>query len=456
MTQRQELIKTFAHEVVGHLHHPAICGTQPFYLRDVGGVPQLDAYLGHRVAILKMDVGLDSERLAKALTSEKLVHMVPWDVPTVTMPIAYVEGRFVVVEAALPIALQHTEITLASCGQSPHDGTRFVAGQDQHGETITLHQRYLVHVLIGGTTGAGKSFTLRSIAYQMAQGGLKNRILLLDGKGGQGLAICNGLPGQQGPLAIQRADWVNALGWAIEETDRRYQAIVANGGRELDFSQPGAPPRIHIIADEFQTYTERAADPLITAQMNYLLVKGRAAGVHVWAGTHKPTVTMFGKAGNAARSQFGSTIGLKMATDTASRVLRGDDTLAYLLGRGDGRVVAPGAEGSYFDARVQMAYVPEDDIDRAAGGKLMLEHWPEFDASQFDPDGKAGRPAIEFSEEQIAIAIHGARQTRPWGRDLLRAALENSDCGIAGNVPLDRLKRMGRRIASHLDELATE
>jgi hypothetical protein len=457
--QRKLLSNEFGPLFFGQLKHDAITGGRPYSVQRSNGGDYVIT-LGQRVCSLRVNAGLDNERLLAALSPEKLVHFVPWDCGAFG-PTAHIEGRYVVVEAPWPASLQESHIHLRSLARSPHDASRVITGKDQHNTTVTLKYDQIVHALVGGTTGSGKSTALQSVAYQATSANdpqwnrIANVLVLLDGKGGQGLGVCNGLPGQQGPIATTERDWINALGWSYDEMHRRYDAIANRRGQQSRYGVDGDYPRIVIVADEFQVHTENASHPVITELFKMLLVQGRAAGIHIWGGTHKPSVKMFGQTGNASRSMFDATIGLRMPTGTASRVLRGDDACTHLLGRGDARVFAPVDDGQYIDARVQIAYIPEPDMLAASGGTCIMDRWPEFDIESLSDRArnKCGRKSTRFSDQQLALAIYGAQQPRPWGRDALRDELEDAGCPLSGSGTVDRLKEQGKRIASHLMEL---
>lgn len=456
--QRLSLLTEFGAMMFAQLKHPSLTKGTPYNVLPLRTGQVYTGVLGQRVCSLKFNVGLDNERLLAVLTPEKLAHFIPWDC-TPYNPAARIEGRYVVIEAPWPAGLQRSKITLDSLGQSPHDGTRFIAGPDQRASTVTLTYAEIIHVLIGGTTGSGKSTVLQSVGYQATRGNLKdyvhNSLVLLCGKQGEGLGLLNGLPGQQGPLAISADEWVNALGWIADEIDNRYKQVVLNRGRKGSYGGENQKPRIIVIADEPQVFTERGTHPAVTQLFKKALIQGRAAGVHVWAGTHKPTVTMFGHGGNAVRDMFDATIGLRVPTATSSRVLRGDDACMHLLGQGDARVFAPIADGQYVDARVQMAYIPEAQLLAASGGHPVMDRWPPYDTSKINHqnDGKRGRARSQFTDEQLAISIYGAQQPRPWGRDILEKELERAGCPVPGHSKLDRLLKKGRRIAAFLDEI---
>ena len=457
--QRAELLRKFGAMLVGQLNHPAICGNEPFQL-----IARPDGFMyggtaGYRVAQIRLNCGLRNAELAKALTPEKLAFFVPWELET--PPVAYLDPtalKYVTVEAAFPtkpVNLQKTKVTLHDAGQFPDKGTHFITGNDMTGQTVTIPYRYLIHVLGAGTTGSGKSTMLSSAIYQTqkanSNAALNNLIVLATGKMSAAFAKVNGVLGQQGPLATNDTDIINALGWAVALMNERYR-VLEKTNKLVD------QPAVHIFFDEFQELTEDARHPVVTELVRQLVIKGRECGLHVWATTHKATLRMFGKAGNALKGQFSTTIGLQMPDAVSSRVLRGDDTCVHLFGRGDARVKAE-IDGAVIDTRVQMAYVPESELEAVTGHPPVLEAWPEFDMGQLDRSlNRSGRPTDNFSDEQLACGIWAAQQInpntgKPLGRPELAKLVAREATAIGGSGRLDRLLKKGRNIAQYLEEL---
>ena len=461
MSARVDMTRDFAATVVGNLRNPLVCGKRAFKLEKARGGMDYEAIAGYRSSMVMLNVGLRNPELLSALTPEVLVHFVPWAEDMPGMPHAYINRRQVVVEAAWPAEQQELDIPLHSAisiqpGGPPLDGHLLPVGKSNGNTTITLHTESIVHLLTAGTTDSGKSWTMRLLAALFAfgnlrPGGRRTQSVYLDGKGGQGLGILNGLPGQVGPVAIGETEWINALGWVVAEIDRRYAIMLERKTEELGFGT-NEFPEVIVVADEFHTFTENARSPAVTALFDHVALKGRAAHVKIIAGTHKPSLVAFGRPGNATRDMFDATIGLHTPTGTASRLIRGDDLCQVLLGKGDAMVSAKQPDGTFIDERCQLLHIPDTQLRRYTGGEPLLRAYPSYDISGF-MGTSAGRPETQFTDEQIALAIHGAHQSRPWGRGRLQSALSDAGCGVAGSEPARRLLQMGRNIASHLDEL---
>jgi DNA segregation ATPase FtsK/SpoIIIE-like protein len=386
----------------GHAFHKGA----PFHVLDVGGVK------GLRVCIIKMDVGHESDRLLKLLTKARLPHLIPWTCPH--PPVAYSDDKWVVIEAPWPLGLERADIQLfrdVRC-RDGLSGDVVMLGQTQAGVGVNIAADDMRHILLGGETGAGKTVAIRSIAAQLSQPRRKtnvppNQLILVDGKRGGGLGAVNGLRGQVGPLAVDMAGAVNALGWCVNEMNTRYDAKLTAGGGS-DFCK--RLPRLCVFVDEFQVWTSDANNA-VTALMNLLVTQGREANVHVVAGTQKTLVGVFGKGttGSTTGAQFATRIGLRMEKAADSRVLMGDPDIGchLLLGEGDSYVKIFGNRVR----RVQIARIIEATLQQFAGGKPMLAEWPEFDTSILEREtARVGRRAKATTAEEYAIGIETVEQ----------------------------------------------
>lgn len=366
--------------------------------------------LGQRICGVGFDCGFENKRLLNLLKAPVLPHMVTWkcDPP----PIAYVSGKYVMIEAPWPDGLQWNDIHLDDVSSpSTRSGSRIIIGPNARGINITLPARETVHVLIAGQTNSGKTYMLRSFAAQLAQpttGYLDNMIVLLDGKGGEGLGIMNGLPGQVGPLAVERTETVNALGWCLDEMAQRYERIRQSGGYPLGNDTPD----LWILFDEFQIYTQDGKDSAITEMMLRLTTQGRAAKIHVCAGTQKPLVSAFGN--STTHDQFSAVVGGKVRTAESSRALIGSSRVRcdLLLDRGDMYVVA---NSPLIEERVQAAYIPVDKLATLGGGQPP--EWPLYDAAQLGGH-PTGRPSKCTTTQEIALGLETVIRDRgrPWFR----------------------------------------
>ncbi len=150
------------------------------------------------------------------------------------------------------------------------------------------------HLLVAGTTGAGKSEFLRTLAAGLAAGYSPDRVnlLFLDFKGGSGLGPLTGLPHCVGLLTDLDAQGIGrALVSLRAEVRRREQLLAAAKAPDLaayeSVARPGRPlPHLVIVIDEFRVLVEDA--PAALAELMRIAAIGRALGFHLVMATQRP------------------------------------------------------------------------------------------------------------------------------------------------------------------------
>jgi hypothetical protein len=231
-------------------------------------IATFDTIAGPRAGAVEFHAGLDSGDLVKALSAgdaATLRQFIPWDFAG--DPACYMSGRHVRCEAGWPECLADNMIRLEDLGAYLTSGGRWFAGRNEAGQKVTLSFERASHWLVAGETGVGKSVAIRSSIIQLARDP-DCRLVLADGKWGDGLGCLNQIPRLVGPVATDLESIRGALSWAVAEMRRRYSTGDKRG-------------QIIIIFDEFQEFlSEAGGDPLCRELTRRLVAQGRAAGVH--------------------------------------------------------------------------------------------------------------------------------------------------------------------------------
>lgn len=194
------------------------------------------------------------------------------------------------------------------------------------------------HLLIGGTTGSGKSEALNTLL-----GGLIHfysadelRLLLIDPKGTE-LTHLEDSPFLDGEIGIFDTDAVNLLERAVAEMDRRYALFKAGRVRSLDEynrkSGEAVVPWWVVVLDEYADLTsDPDAKKSIEALLKRLAQKARAAGIHLIIATQKPSAEVIS---TNLRSNLPAQLALRVKSATESRVIMDESGAEALAGRGD-------------------------------------------------------------------------------------------------------------------------
>jgi len=335
-------------------------------------------------------------------------------------------------EAGWPVGLAETMIRLSDIECCPSEPQRWTVGRNERGVFVTTSLKDSTpHWLLAGATGSGKSMAMRAACLQLARG--DNRLVLLDGKYGESLSMCQHLPGVVGPVAVDVAEAKCALGWACQEMRRRYEHVAR--GEEID-------GRLVVAFDEFQ---EWAGDAALSGLMHKIAAQGRAAGVHLLAATQHPVIDAFGE--SATKRELTGRVALMVTDAEASRVVVGGASprADHLLGAGDCYVIAPGN-----CHRVQGAYVSEADFAKAATGKWEFEEWPGVEAESVGQDLPVSG-TIPTSQE-VALALRSAMAGE--GRPSFQAHFGEAGLPTPGSGKAARLLEFGRDVWGQLEGAA--
>lgn len=212
------------------------------------------------------------------------------------------------------------------------------------------------HLLVAGATRTGKSVTLQnlliSLLYKNSPYDLK--LIILDPKRVEFTAY-NNLPHLYTPIIKEPKSAIKALGWAIQEMERRYELLAEHGqvnvsdynkkvlGPALEKARkktkvgdeltdvPPKMPYIIIIFDEYNDFMlsyPKEITPLITS----LTQKGRAAGIHLILATQRPDVKVIT---GTIKANIPARIALKTTSQIDSRTILDQSGAEDLLGNGD-------------------------------------------------------------------------------------------------------------------------
>jgi S-DNA-T family DNA segregation ATPase FtsK/SpoIIIE len=211
---------------------------------------------------------------------------------------------------------------------------------------LRLPSPEVAHVLVAGTTGSGKTALLRSLAFSLAA---RNRqaalqLLLIDPKG-RGLAPLGELPHALTDVVQDSAQAVEVLAWLVAEMERR-DAI----GHDR--------PHIVVLIDELGDLLAVGGREAEGA-LQRVAARGRESGIHLLAGTQKPSSTVLS---SLLKANFPVRLVGRVASAEDARVAAGVKASGAerLLGRGDFVAVAAGGV-----TRFQAAYAAPDELAHA-------------------------------------------------------------------------------------------
>ena len=246
------------------------------------------------------------------------------------------------------------------------------------------------HLLIAGTTGAGKSVGVNSLIVSILYRARPDEVqfILIDPKRLE-LGLYADIPHLKTPIITDPKLASRSLKWAVAEMEKRYRDLAGWGVRNIDgynneimrrnlvkdYDERGEPhkplPYIVIIIDEL-------ADLMMTSgreveeSITRLAQMARAVGIHLVLATQRPSVDVIT---GLIKANFPSRIAFRVASKVDSRTIIDTNGAEHLLGRGDMLFLPPGTSRLI---RVHGAYVDESEIGRIVAHS-KAQGVPEYD-----------------------------------------------------------------------------
>jgi len=232
-------------------------------------------------------------------------------------------------------------VDLWSRWKRPEFGLKVPLGEDRFGKVVEIDftSSNSPHLLIGGTTGSGKSEALNTILAGITEhySPEEVRLQLIDPKGTELQHFSESMH-IDGEIGWDEEDAIEILSRAVDEMQARYAQFKSSKVRSLgDYNAQAQRderiPRWVIVLDEYADLTsEPDAKKTIEAHLKRLAQKARAAGIHVIIATQKPDASVIS---TNLRSNLPAQIALRVKSATESRVIMDDPGAESLTGKGD-------------------------------------------------------------------------------------------------------------------------
>jgi S-DNA-T family DNA segregation ATPase FtsK/SpoIIIE len=310
-----------------------------------------------------------------------------------------------------------------------------VLGRDILGNPVYADLASMPHVIVAGATGAGKSVGLNvmllSLLYRRSPDEL--RLLMIDPKVVE-LAPFDRIPHMLLPVVTDMKQAANALKWAVDEMERRYQVFADAGTKNIatynawaervargDAKNPLAPTVIAkdhnglpeeilaekgegkaplpeklawvvIVVDEFADLMMQQGKEVETA-IARLAQKARAAGMHVILATQRPSTDVIT---GTIKANFPTRIAYRVAQKVDSRTILDEQGAEHLLGMGDMLIKL---NGTGETKRVQCPWVSEEEVQRVTDF-LRTQGEPVYDDNILKPREDEEPPPEEADAER--------------------------------------------------------
>ena len=308
-------------------------------------------------------------------------------------------------------------------------GLPLALGKDIGGDPVIADLARMPHLLIGGTTGSGKSVAVNtmilSLLYRLPPD--RCRFIMIDPKMLE-LSVYQDIPHLLTPVVTEPRKAIVALKWVVREMEDRYRAMSSVGVRNIagyneklvETARKGGAltrkvqtgidpetrrptfedeeidltplPFIVVIIDEMADLM-LVAGKEIEAAVQRLAQMARAAGIHVVMATQRPSVDVIT---GTIKANFPTRISFQVTSKIDSRTILGEQGGEQLLGQGDMLYMAGGGK----IARVHGPFVSDGEVEEVVR-HLRAQGAPAYiDAVTDDPEGEAEAAGLPGGGEE--------------------------------------------------------
>ncbi len=279
---------------------------------------------------------------------------------------------------------------------APEGPLQIAIGKDVEGHCIVSDLAKMPHLLIGGTTGSGKSVSINAMIMSilMRATPAEVRFIMIDPKRVE-FTPYNGIPHLYVPVVTEAKEAASALSWGVAEMERRLKVFSKVGARNIGqynakvqaalaeaakAEEAGEEPPENELGDELP-YIVIIIDELADLMMNVgkevefsisrIAQLARAAGIHLIVATQRPSANVVT---GLIKANITNRIAFNVASSIDSRVVLDTPGAENLIGLGDLLFSKP----EYAKpVRIQGCYVSEDEIN-AVVEQLRSQGEPEY------------------------------------------------------------------------------
>ncbi len=328
-------------------------------------------------------------------------------------------------------------------------------GKDINGRIVTADLAGMPHLLIAGSTGAGKSVAINamimSILYKATPDQV--RLILVDPKRLE-LGNYEGVPHLFTPIITEPKLAANALRNAVREMERRLKLLAEKGVRNMEqynklFDDEGTRslfgedsedrplPYIVIIIDELADLMMLDSGN-VEESVTRLAQMARAVGIHLVLATQRPSVDVIT---GLIKANFPARISFRVATKVDSRTILDANGAEALLGRGDMLYLPSGSARVH---RLHAPFVTEKEI------AAVVEFWRAQGTAEYEEKFLQAPKDERAPGELGSLGEDGEEENDPLYNDAVRLVVE---FGKASTSLLQRRLRIGYGRAAHLIDL---
>ncbi len=241
-------------------------------------------------------------------------------------------------------------------------------GKDVSGAPVLADLATMPHLLIGGTTGSGKSVAINAMLMSilMRTTPAEVRLILIDPKRVE-LSAYNNVPHLYVPVVTEPKEAASALAWSVSEMERRLKVLQGAGAKHIGqyngMVQNGKGPEgavelpyLVIVIDELADLMMVAAKEVEDSVVRIAQL-ARAAGIHLIVATQRPEANVVT---GIIKANITNRIAFNVASSIDSRVILDQPGAEKLVGLGDMLFSTPAWSKP---KRIQGCFVAEEELE---------------------------------------------------------------------------------------------
>ena len=287
--------------------------------------------------------------------------------------------------------------------------TAACVGMSSDGAFVVDLQQDGPHLLVAGTTGAGKSALLQTLVASLVAGNSPAdlHLLLVDFKGGAAFGPCTDLPHTVGVLTdLDATTTTRAIDSLTAELRRRERVLASAGAPDLESwrahrlktgTSTAALPRLVIVVDEFATLAEELPD--FVGGLVGIAQRGRSLGIHLVLATQRPD----GAVSADIRANTRLRICLAVARDNESRDVI-DSPRAVTISRSTpGRALVRAGAQDLVEVQTARVAVPIA-ADKRRTGDVEVLPLLEWDTRPATPESSTTQTELDLLVQACVLA----------------------------------------------------
>jgi len=312
-------------------------------------------------------------------------------------------------------AISLRELLESDAYKRSHSKLTIALGKTIHGEPFVSDLATMPHLLIAGSTGAGKSVSVNAMITSILMRATPDdvRFIMVDPKRLE-LGMYEDIPHLLTPVVMDPKLASNALRWAVREMEERYKILAAFGVRNIEQynrnvramqeEKKGEPllddkgneikplPFIVVLIDELADLMMVAGNE-VEESIARLAQMARAIGIHLVLATQRPSVDVIT---GLIKANLPARISFRVSSKIDSRTILDGNGAEQLLGKGD-MLYLPPASSRFL--RLHGPYISEQESARLASF-LRKQAKPSYDTT-ITADEKGGQEAMQFEKDDL-------------------------------------------------------